>query len=86
MSVTVGNLIIDLLQLYSILIIVRAVMSWLRVDPRNQLARILQGLTDPVLDPIQRVVPPVGGAIDVSPIIALVFVQLLIRVVARIMF
>lgn len=86
MSVTVGNLIIDLLQLYSILIIVRAVMSWLRVDPRNQLVRILQGLTDPVLDPIQRVVPPVGGAIDISPIIALVFVQLLIRVVARIMF
>ncbi|UCD59343.1 MAG: YggT family protein [Candidatus Hydrogenedentota bacterium] len=79
-----GNLIVELLQLYSLLIIIRAVLSWMRIDPRNQLVRILYALTDPVLDPIQRVIPPIGGTIDISPIIALFFVQLLREVVIRI--
>ena len=86
MSVTAGNLIIDLLQIYSILIIARAIVSWLRIDPRNRLVRILEGLTDPILVPIQRVVPPIGGAIDISPIIALMLVYVLKMLVVQIMF
>ena len=81
---TIGNLILDLLQLYSLLIIIRAVMSWMRVDPRNQFARILNAMTDPVLDPIQRVIPPIGGNLDISPVVAILLVQLLREVVARI--
>jgi len=82
--VTIGNLILDLLQLYSLLIIIRAVMSWMRVDPRNQFVRILNAVTDPVLDPIQRVIPPIGGNLDISPVVAILLVQLLREVVARI--
>jgi YggT family protein len=82
--VTIGNLILDLLQLYSLLIIIRAVMSWMRVDPRNQFVRILNALTDPVLDPIQRVIPPIGGNLDISPVVAILLVQLLREVIARI--
>ena len=81
---TIGNLILDLLQLYSLLIIIRAVMSWMRVDPRNQFVRILNAVTDPVLDPIQRVIPPIGGNLDISPVVAILLVQLLREVVARI--
>ncbi|MBI4832790.1 MAG: YggT family protein [Candidatus Lindowbacteria bacterium] len=79
----IGKLIIDILQLYSLLIIVRAVMSWVRIDPRNQLVRMLYSVTDPVLAPIQKVVPPIGGAIDISPIIALILIQILKFVVFR---
>ena len=81
---TIGNLILDLLQLYSLLIIIRALMSWMRVDPRNQFVRILNAVTDPVLDPIQRVIPPIGGNLDISPVVAIVLVQLLREVIARI--
>ncbi len=81
---TIGNLILDLLQLYSLLIIIRAVMSWMRVDPRNQFVRILNAVTDPVLDPIQRVIPPIGGNLDISPVVAILLVQLLREVIARI--
>jgi len=48
--------------------------------------RILEGLTDPILVPIQRVVPPIGGAIDISPIIALMLVYVLKMLVVQIMF
>ena len=81
---TIGNLILDLLQLYSLLIIIRALTSWMRVGPRNQFVRILNAVTDPVLDPIQRVIPPIGGNLDISPVVAIVLVQLLREVVARI--
>ena len=79
----IGKFIVDLLQIYSLLIIIRAVVSWVQVDPRNQFVRILSALTDPVLVPIQRVVPPIGGAIDISPVIAFFLIQLLKTVIAR---
>ncbi|MBI5118015.1 YggT family protein [Candidatus Poribacteria bacterium] len=81
----IGNLFIDILQIYSLLIIVRAVVSWTGIDPGNQLVRILNSVTDPVLVPIQRIVPPIGGAIDISPIVALFLIQILKAVVIRIL-
>lgn len=83
MTVFIGNLLIGLLQLYSLLIIIRAVLSWVGADPRNQLVRVIHSLTDPVLEPIQSVIPPIGGTIDISPLVALVFVQLLKEVIIR---
>lgn len=81
---TIGILILDFLQIYSLLIIIRAVLSWMRVDPRNQLVHILNAVTDPILNPIQRVIPPIGGTLDISPVVAILLVQLLKEVVARI--
>jgi YggT family protein len=81
--VTIRNLIIDFLQIYSLVIIIRAVLSWVQVERRNQLARIICNVTDPVLVPIQRIVPPIGGTLDISPIIALVLIQLLKTIVIR---
>ena len=81
---TIRNLIVDVLQIYSLLIIIRAVISWVQIDRRNQFVRILCNVTDPVLNPIQRIVPPIGGTLDISPIIALVIVQVIKGVVIRI--
>lgn len=58
-------------------------MSWIRVERQNPFVRLLCNVTDPVLNPIQRVVPPVGGTLDISPIIALVLIQVIMRVVVR---
>ncbi len=80
----IGNLIIVVLQVYSLLIILRAIISWVRIDRRNPFVRIVCGVTDPVLDPIQRVVPPVGGTLDISPIVALVLIQVIMRIVVRV--
>ena len=85
-AVIIGILIIDLLRIYSLLIIVRVVLSWIQADSRNRVVRIVYDLTDPVLQPIQSVVPPIGGTLDISPIIALIFVWLLERLVMMIFF
>ncbi len=45
----------------SILIIIWALMSWFRPDPRNPLVRLLNGIVEPILLPIRAVIPPLGG-------------------------
>jgi YggT family protein len=65
--------------IYTFLIIVRAIISWVNPDPYNPIVRILYRLTDPVLNPIRKVMQRISGnlPIDFSPIIAIFLIQLL---------
>ncbi|WP_337189315.1 YggT family protein [Phenylobacterium sp.] len=72
----------NLIGLLVIAIIVSAVMSWLVafnvINLRNQfvysVARVLDAITQPVLRPFQKVIPPLGG-VDISPIVAILVLQ-----------
>ncbi|MBI5030384.1 MAG: YggT family protein [Chloroflexi bacterium] len=63
-------------------IIARAILSWFPQDPYNPNPLIvwLHRITDPILEPIHRLIPPIG-AIDISPIIALIGLQILQAIV-----
>jgi len=50
------------------IILVRALISWVNPDPLNPLVQFLQRVTEPILEPIRRLLPPL--AIDLSPVIA----------------
>lgn len=65
-----------LIDLYSLVVLAAVIMSWVRVDPRNPLARIVYRLTEPALAPIRRVLPTMGG-LDLSPMVLLVALRLL---------
>jgi YggT family protein len=63
------------LGLYMLVIVVRAVVSWFRPNPRNLLVRFLYAVTDPVLNPVRdllyyRLRLNLGG-LDVSPLVVL---------------
>jgi YggT family protein len=73
------RLIATLIDLYSLVLLVTVVMSWLPVDRRNPLTTLLDGLTEPVLAPIRRALPPMGG-VDLSPMVLLIVLQFLKRV------
>ncbi len=71
------SLLVFLLYLYTWLIIARAVVSWIRPDSRQPPIRTLVTLTEPVLRPLRAIVPPARlGGIDVSPILAIVLIQI----------
>lgn len=71
------NFVVFLLYLYTWLIIIRAVVSWTNPDPRNPLVQILIKSTEPVLKPLRVLVPPAKlGGIDVTPILAIVAIQI----------
>jgi YggT family protein len=66
------------LTAYYWIIIVRAIVSWVNADPWNPIVQFLHRATDPVLRPIQRMLPTRGWGIDFSPlvaILAIIFVQ-----------
>jgi YggT family protein len=57
-------------------ILIRVLMSWVSPDPYNPIVRTLIQVTDPILQPAQRLIPPVGG-LDLSPIVVLLGIQFL---------
>ena len=71
------NLLVLSLYIYTWVIILRAVTSWMRPDPNNAFIRILVAVTEPVLKPLRALIPPQALAgIDVSPILAIVLIQI----------
>lgn len=82
------DVILLVLNLYTWVIIASAIFSWLYafnvVNPRNTvvatIGRFLYQLTEPVLRPIRRVLPPFGG-LDLSPIVLLLLIFLLERII-----
>jgi YggT family protein len=71
------QLLLTVLSLYTWVIIIRALISWVSPDPYNPIVRILSKLTEPVLKPLRQLVPPrMTGGLDVSPILAILLIQL----------
>jgi YggT family protein len=71
-------LLIILLDLYTFVVFVRVVFSWINLSPYNPVVRFVVGLTEPVLAPLRRVVPAVGG-FDLTPMLLLLLIQLVKR-------
>jgi YggT family protein len=78
-------LIIQVLDIYRWIIIAAAVVTWIPSVPRyHPIVQILNRLTEPVLRPIRMILPPEKtGYIDFTPIVALVALQILIRLLAQ---
>ncbi len=59
------------ISLYIIILVARAVISWVSPDPYNPIVRFLHRATDPVLYRIQRIVPLQFGGMDFTPMVLL---------------
>ena len=81
-------LIVRLVDLYSLVICVYVLMSWL---PTNagvlaQIYDVLGRVCDPYLDLFKRLIPPIGGMIDITPIIALLVLHLAVRLLIGVVY
>ena len=66
-----------LLGIYIWVVIIRAVISWVRPDPYNQIVRFICNLVDPVTYQISKIIPTRVGMVDLSPLILIVIIQLI---------
>lgn len=76
----VGWLLYGFLGIYSLLIVIRIVFSWV-MNHSNRILRFLVRLTDPILEPFRRIIPPLG-VFDISAIVVLLllgFLQTAVR-------
>lgn len=69
-----------ILRLYFFLVIVRVIVSWIAPGGYNPAIALIATLTDPVLRPFRRIIPPLGG-FDVSPVLLMILLGALLRVV-----
>ncbi len=77
---------IDLLDwVLSLAIVLRVLFSWIRPNPSNVFVRLVYQVTEPILAPLRRIIPPFAG-IDITPMVALMLLELARRLVISILF
>ena len=69
-------ILINIVDLYSIVVFLAVILSWIQLPHDNPVAQFVNSMTEPVLGPIRRALPPMGG-LDFSPMILLVGLQML---------
>jgi YggT family protein len=74
-----------LFTLLAFAIIARALVSWLPIDRYHPAIRLLDQITEPILAPLRRYIPPIGGMMDITPIVALILIQILQAIVHRVL-
>ena len=76
------NLVAQLLYLYTLAIFARAILSFFPMRPGSPIAPVAQFLyriTEPVLAPVRRALPSMGG-IDLSPLVVILGIQILMGI------
>ncbi|MEE8128748.1 MAG: YggT family protein [Vicinamibacterales bacterium] len=66
----------QLIDLYSLVVLGSVIISWVQLPPTHPVATFLGTMTEPLLAPIRRVLPPMGG-LDFSPLVLLFGLQFL---------
>ncbi|MCL9822581.1 YggT family protein [Helicobacter colisuis] len=63
------------INIYIWIVIIAALISWVRPDPYNPIVQILYKLTEPVYTKIRRFIPTIISGIDITPIIVILALQ-----------
>lgn len=69
-------------QVLSMAILARILLSWVPSLQQSRLGRFVYDITEPILGPIRRLIPPLG-ALDLSPFVAMVLIQVLAQLLQR---
>ncbi|RXJ78911.1 hypothetical protein CRV03_02445 [Arcobacter sp. F155] len=75
---SVFTVVLSIVFLYKWVIIISAILSWVRPDPYNPIVQMLHRLTEPAYNLVRRFIPTVFGGMDFAPIIlifALIFLE-----------
>ena len=63
-------------------VIARSLLSWFPVSPTNQFVRLLNQFTEPLLQPVRRIMPRTG-MIDLSAMVVIIILYVMLNVVTR---
>jgi YggT family protein len=75
--VVLQRLALTIARLFFFLVLVRAILSWVSQGGYHPVAAILTSLTEPLVRPVRRLIPPIGG-LDLAPLFVLIGLQALI--------
>lgn len=81
--IAAGELVKTIIWVYLIALILQAVISWVGSAQGNPIAPLIHSLTNPIVRPIRKVVPTIG-MMDLSPLVAILGLNVLLIVVSNI--
>ena len=71
------QILVTLIDVYQLILILRALTSWFRVDPyNNPFVQMLYAITEPLLAPLRNIIPPIA-MMDLSPMILFLLLMVL---------
>ena len=79
---SIFTVVLSIIFLYKWVIIISALLTWVRPDPNNPIVQMLYKLTEPAYALVRRYIPTVFGGIDLAPIIlifALIFLETFLK-------
>ncbi len=87
---TVVRIVTWVIQIYQFLILIRVLLSWVNINRYGKpvdhpLVHLLYRLTEPVLAPLRRLIPPIGGGLDLSPVVALILLEVVRWMITRLL-
>lgn len=74
-----------LLTAFYWIILIRALISWVNPDPFNPIVQFLHSVTEPILEPLRKMLPQLG-AVDISPLIAVLIILFLKNFIVKTLF
>jgi YggT family protein len=80
----IKSLIISLANAYTMLIFVYVIMSWIPNVTQGAVGQVYNALgriCDPYLNLFKKIIPPIGGVLDITPIIALLLLQFVVNLI-----
>ena len=79
------RLIDTLFYLVDLALLLRVLFSWINPDPYNPFVRLIHQITEPILAPLRRAIPPIGG-LDITPMVALLILDFVRRILLTLLF
>lgn len=73
--VAVANILSSVINIYIWVVIISALLSWVRPDPYNPIVQLLSRLTEPAYAFIKRFIPTIFGGVDLTPLILVLALQ-----------
>lgn len=75
---SIAVVVLGIVSLYKWIIIISALLSWVRPDPYNPIVQMLERLTQPAYAFVRRFIPTVVGGMDLAPVI-LIFILIFLE-------
>lgn len=77
-NMSISWVVSQIFQFYFYIVIVRVFLTWIpSINMEQQPFKFMANIVDPVLNAFRGIIPPIGGMLDISPIIALIVLQII---------
>ena len=79
---SIFTVVLSIIFLYKWVVIISALLTWVRPDPNNPIVQMLYRLTEPAYALVRKYIPTVFGGMDLSPVIlifALIFLETFLK-------